>query len=160
MQRARPLNLMRPRSGGERVTNVELFFDLVYVFAVTQISHYLLTHPTVTGALRAGLLLAMTWLLWVYTTWVTNWLDPQRIAVRLMLLALAGASLVMSAALPGAFSARGLIVERGTHASLYALGGRYYDLYTRQHGLEENLFLAPGEGDVVEEEDSASSGRR
>ena len=52
----------------------------------------------------------------------------------------------------------GLIVERGTHASLYALGGRYYDLYTRQHGLEENLFLAPGEGDIVEE-DSASSGR-
>jgi ABC-type multidrug transport system fused ATPase/permease subunit len=45
----------------------------------------------------------------------------------------------------------GQIVERGTHASLYALGGRYYDLYTRQHGLEENLFLAPGEGDTVEE---------
>jgi ABC-type multidrug transport system fused ATPase/permease subunit len=42
----------------------------------------------------------------------------------------------------------GLIVERGTHASLYALGGRYYELYTRQHGIEENLFLAPGEGDV------------
>jgi subfamily B ATP-binding cassette protein MsbA len=46
----------------------------------------------------------------------------------------------------------GMIVERGTHASLYALGGRYYDLYTRQHGLEENLFLAPGEGDAIEEE--------
>ena len=45
----------------------------------------------------------------------------------------------------------GLIVERGTHDSLYALGGRYYDLYTRQHGLEANLFLAPGEGDAVEE---------
>jgi ABC-type multidrug transport system fused ATPase/permease subunit len=45
----------------------------------------------------------------------------------------------------------GSIVERGTHESLYRLGGRYYDLYTRQHGLEENLFLAPGEGDVVEE---------
>ena len=45
----------------------------------------------------------------------------------------------------------GNVVERGTHASLYAQGGRYYDLYTRQHGLEENLFLAPGEGDVVEE---------
>ncbi|WP_233580973.1 ABC transporter ATP-binding protein [Acidipila sp. EB88] len=42
----------------------------------------------------------------------------------------------------------GQIVERGTHDSLYALGGRYYDLYTRQHGIEENLFLAPGEGDV------------
>jgi ABC-type multidrug transport system fused ATPase/permease subunit len=44
---------------------------------------------------------------------------------------------------------QGMIVERGNHAELYALGGRYYDLYTRQHGLEANLFLAPGEGDVV-----------
>jgi subfamily B ATP-binding cassette protein MsbA len=46
----------------------------------------------------------------------------------------------------------GLIVERGTHEELYRLGGRYFDLYTRQHGLETNLFLAPGEGDVVPEE--------
>ena len=52
----------------------------------------------------------------------------------------------------------GLIVERGTHGSCTQLGGRYYDLYTRQHGLETNLFLAPGEGDVVEEEDPTSSG--
>ncbi len=45
----------------------------------------------------------------------------------------------------------GRIVESGTHQSLYDLGGRYYELYTKQHGIEENLFLAPGEGDVVEE---------
>jgi ABC-type multidrug transport system fused ATPase/permease subunit len=45
----------------------------------------------------------------------------------------------------------GRIVERGTHQSLYALGGRYYDLYTRQHGIDSNLFLAPGEGDLVPE---------
>jgi ABC-type multidrug transport system fused ATPase/permease subunit len=44
---------------------------------------------------------------------------------------------------------QGRIVERGTHAQLYAARGRYYDLYTRQHGVEENLFLAPGEGDTV-----------
>ncbi len=44
---------------------------------------------------------------------------------------------------------QGRIVERGNHAELFAMGGRYYDLYTRQHGLEENLFLAPGEGDEV-----------
>jgi subfamily B ATP-binding cassette protein MsbA len=44
---------------------------------------------------------------------------------------------------------QGRIVERGTHAQLYAARGRYYDLYTRQHGVEENLFLAPGEGDAI-----------
>src|SRR6516162_11901065 len=98
---------MRARAGAERVTNVELFFDLVYVFAVTQISHYLLAHPTVTGALQAGLLLIMIWLVWVYTTWVTNWLDPERIAVRLLLLALMLVSLAMSAGLPRAFGDSG-----------------------------------------------------
>jgi len=46
---------------------------------------------------------------------------------------------------------QGRILERGTHEELYKLGGRYFDLYTRQHGLETNLFLAPGEGDVVPE---------
>src|SRR6266404_272162 len=50
----------------------------------------------------------------------------------------------------------GRIIERGTHQSLYALGGRYYDLYTRQHGLETNLFLAPGEGDGSRVDDSSS----
>jgi subfamily B ATP-binding cassette protein MsbA len=54
----------------------------------------------------------------------------------------------------------GRIVERGTHASLYAAGGRYYDLYTRQHGLEANLFLAPGEGETVEPEGEAQGPRR
>jgi ABC-type microcin C transport system duplicated ATPase subunit YejF len=44
---------------------------------------------------------------------------------------------------------QGRILERGTHAQLYAARGRYYDLYTRQHGVEVNLFLAPGEGDAV-----------
>jgi ABC-type multidrug transport system fused ATPase/permease subunit len=53
----------------------------------------------------------------------------------------------------------GKILERGKHAELLALNGRYHDLYTRQHGLEENLFLSPGEGDKVEEKSGGAGGR-
>jgi ABC-type multidrug transport system fused ATPase/permease subunit len=53
----------------------------------------------------------------------------------------------------------GRIIERGTHSSLYAAGGRYYDLYTKQHSLEENLFLAPGEGSSLDVEDTEAGGR-
>src|SRR5262249_18306302 len=51
----------------------------------------------------------------------------------------------------------GRIIERGTHETLLKLNGRYYDLYTRQHGIETNLFLAPGEGDALSDEASAAS---
>jgi low temperature requirement protein LtrA len=95
-------------SHAQGATNVELFFDLVYVFAITQLSHRLLEHATVRGALDTLLLFAMVWLVWAYTTWVTNWLDPRRLPVRSLLLGLMVASLVMSAALPEAFASRGL----------------------------------------------------
>jgi ABC-type multidrug transport system fused ATPase/permease subunit len=54
---------------------------------------------------------------------------------------------------------QGEIVERGTHAQLYAMRGRYYDLYTRQHGVENNLFLAPGEGDVADANGNGPGGK-
>jgi low temperature requirement protein LtrA len=104
----RRATLLRDRSDGDgpgqRVTNIELFFDLVYVFAVTQLSGHLLGLPTVGGALQTALLLAIVWLAWSYTTWVTNWLDPERMPVRLLLVALMLVSLAMSAALPHAFA--------------------------------------------------------
>ena len=68
----RPLNLLRPQGASARVTNVELFFDLVYVFAVTQLSHYLVDHQSAEGALQALLLLAMVWQGLAYTTWLTS----------------------------------------------------------------------------------------
>ena len=55
---------------------------------------------------------------------------------------------------------QGQIVERGTHAQLYAAQGRYYDLYTRQQGVEENLFLAPGEGDASTVEEQSAAAQR
>ncbi|HKA95366.1 MAG TPA: low temperature requirement protein A [Streptosporangiaceae bacterium] len=108
-----PARLLRTRQGVERVTNVELFFDLVYVFAVTQLSRHLLGRPTVTGALQTALLLAMVWLLWAYTAWVTNWLDPERMPVRLLLFGLLLVALVMWAAIPESFGTRGLIIGIG-----------------------------------------------
>jgi len=96
-----------------RVTNIELFFDLVFVFAITQLSGFLLGHRSFAGALQAALLLAMVWLLWAYTTWLTNWFDPEKIPVRLLLIGLMLVSLVISAALPGAFRSSGLLVGAG-----------------------------------------------
>src|SRR5262245_14553237 len=78
---------LRVRHGHEhhRVTYVELFFDLVFVFAVTQLSHGLLKHLTPLGAVQTALLMLAVWWVWIYTTWFTNWTDPERPAVRLML---------------------------------------------------------------------------
>jgi len=130
--------LLRDRSGAQRVTNIELFFDLVYVFAVTQLSHYLLRHSTVTGALQAGLLLAMVWLIWSYTTWVTNWLDPDLMAVRLLLVALMLISLAMSASLPRAFEDLGAWVG-GAYAVQQIGRTVFMVIALRGHPLEANF---------------------
>ncbi len=110
MTQASAFHLLRERAGAARVTNVELTFDLVYVFTVTQLSHHLLHRPTLAGALQTAVLLGMVWLAWAYTAWATNWLDPERIPVRLLLFTLALVSLLMSAALPTAFGRWGLVV--------------------------------------------------
>jgi low temperature requirement protein LtrA len=112
--------LLRDRTRARRVTNIELFFDLVYVFAVTQLSMYLRDDPTLVVALRTALLLAMVWVCWAYTTWVTNWMDPDRLAVRLLLVALMLISLAMSAALPRAFGGSGELSDLG-----WLVGGAY-----------------------------------
>ena len=101
---------LRTRNGGEqRVTPLELFFDLVYVFAVTQLSHRLLEHLSVRGVLETLMLFLVVWGVWVYTAWFTNWFDPDRLPVRLVLVAVMLASLLMSVAIPEAFGKRGLM---------------------------------------------------
>src|SRR5829696_1797911 len=106
--RADHAGVLRARDAGEqRVTPLELFFDLVYVFAITQLSHLLLNHPTVGGALETLFLLLVVWWAWQYTTWFTNWFDPDALPVRLMLGGVMLASLVMSVPIPEAFGERG-----------------------------------------------------
>jgi low temperature requirement protein LtrA len=102
-------SLLRARHGHARVTYVELFFDLVFVFAITQLSHALLHHLDWAGALQALLLFLAVWWVWIYTAWATNFLDPDRAPVRLALFALMLAGLVLAAAIPGAFGDQGLI---------------------------------------------------
>ena len=91
-----------------RVTNAELFFDLVFVYAVTQLSHTLLGNFTPLGVVQNTLLFLAVWWTWVYTTWVTNWLDPEQTPVRILLFLLMLGGLVLSTSIPTAFGPRGL----------------------------------------------------
>lgn len=102
--------LLRRRDGhGARVTSEELFFDLVYAFAVTQLSHLLLHRLDWLGALDTLILWFAMWLGWQYVCWITNWFDPETPKVRGMLFAVMPLTLVIAAALPEAFGERGLI---------------------------------------------------
>ena len=101
--------LLRSRNSHARVTFVELFFDLVFVFAVTQLSHMLAEHLTLAGALQTLFLLLSVWWVWMYTCWFTNWIDPDKPSVRILMFLLMLAGLLMSAAIPNAFGHEGLL---------------------------------------------------
>ncbi len=104
----------RDRRTGEeqRATALELFFDLVFVFAITQLSLLLVRHLTWTGALETLFLLLVVWWGWNYTTWMTNFVDPDSPPVRVVLLVVMLASLLMAIAIPDAF---------GDRAALFAI---------------------------------------
>ena len=104
-----PVSNRRDGAEESEVSNLELFFDLVFVFAVTQVSHLLLEHLGWKGALESLMVLLVVWWSWQYTTWATNELDPERMPVRFLLLTVMMASLVMAVAIPGAFGGEGLL---------------------------------------------------
>jgi low temperature requirement protein LtrA len=106
--------VLRFRDGGEqRASAVELFFDLVFVFAITQLSRTLLTDLTVQGAGRTLFLLLVVWWAWIYTTWMTNWFDPAHLSVRLVLIASMLAAFLMAIAIPDAFGGRAPLFAGG-----------------------------------------------
>lgn len=103
------IRYVRSGAGERRATYFELFFDLVYVFAVTQLSHHLLGDLTWPGAAQTAFLLLAVYWAWNYTTWMTNWFDPEVGPVRLVLVAVMLASLLMAVSIPEAFDDHGLL---------------------------------------------------
>lgn len=119
-------HLFRNRAAHDQspVTYIELFFDLVFVFAITQLSQRLLSHLTIDGAIKALLLFLPVWWVWIYTSWTTNWLDPERAAVRLMLILMMFGGLALSIAIPDAFGADGLLFA-GSYVAMQVLRNLY-----------------------------------
>jgi len=115
---------------GHRVTPLELFFDLVFVFAITQVTGFLTDNPTAEGLLEGLLLLGALWWAWAAYAWLTNTLNPEEGAVRLAVFAAIGAMLIVGLATPNAFGSEGVVfgiayfVVRALHLVLYAIAGK------------------------------------
>ncbi len=111
-------SVLRGHGGGHApVSYLELFFDLVFVFAITQLSHSLHHHLTWHGLAENAALFLAVWWGWIYTSWVSNWADPDRLPIRLLLLGVMLASLAMAVAIPDAFAGNGLLFA-GSYVTL------------------------------------------
>ncbi len=121
---------VRSVDGEERVTPLELFFDLVFVFAFTQVTGFLAANETGEGLLRGALLLAALWWAWGTYAWLTNTVDPEEGAVRLAVFAAAAAMLIVALATPAAFGSEAIVfgiayfLVRTLHLVLFAIAGR------------------------------------
>ena len=129
---------VRSTEGEERVTPLELFFDLVFVFAITQVTGFLAANQTGEGLFRGFLLLAALWWAWEAYAWLTNTLDPEEGAVRLAFFASAAAMLIVALATPKAFGSEALVFGVA-YAIVRAL---HLVLYTKAAGADPELRAA------------------
>ncbi|WP_336775516.1 low temperature requirement protein A [Paenibacillus sp. MMO-58] len=118
-----------------KVSFIELFFDLIFVFAVTQLSHSFLKNFTLEGAIHLGILTMAIWWVWIFTAWVMNWLNPETTRVRFMLIALMLVGLIMSSSLPEAFEKTGIYFACAY--TLFQVGRTAYTVWVLQHGSTE-----------------------
>jgi low temperature requirement protein LtrA len=145
------LPIMRtPAEAEQRATFFELFFDLVYVFAVTQLSHSLLADLTWSGAAETAFMLVAVYWAWNYTTWMTNWFDPDTVPVRLVLVFVMLASLLMAVAIPEGFGRYALLfacaysgLQIGRNAFVVAVTPRGAFNQNFRHILAWSLLSAP-----------------
>lgn len=115
-------SVVRPREVARAVTPLELLFDLVYVFAVSQLSHHLVEHVEWRGIAETLVLTLAAMYAWFMTVWTSNWLDVERRPVQLMLLGLMFASLLMSTSIVGAFDYNPPWSWVGDRAALFVVG--------------------------------------
>jgi low temperature requirement protein LtrA len=144
-------SLRRSAGSEQRATTLELFYDLVFVFAITQVSHLLLAHLTWEGAGQSVLVLLVVWWSWNYTTWVTNELDPESVVVRLLLIAMMLASLLMAIAIPEAFGDKALLfaasyvaIQVGRHTFLTFVAAEPGTIERQRAGRILTWFVAAG----------------
>jgi low temperature requirement protein LtrA len=115
---------------GERVTPLELFFDLVFVLALTQCTTLIARTPTWEGTLKGLLVLGVLWWSWTGYAWLTSVLDPEEGSVRLAMFAAMAAFLIAALCVPGAFGAEALLfacayaVVRAAHIALFMIASR------------------------------------
>ena len=131
------------KEGRYEASPVELLFDLVFVFAATRLSHYLVEHLDFTGLLQTFIMLLAVWWFWDHTVWTTNWFDPEKWAVRALLFAAMGLGLVMSTSILGAFDDLGMIFILG-YLGMHVLRGAFIIVaaWRDNRELSMNLVLA------------------
>jgi low temperature requirement protein LtrA len=129
----REVGLIRRPEEPPRAVFLELFFDLVFVYALAQLSQEWLQHLTWTGTFQSLLLLLTLWWVWSVTAWVTDLYDPRRPSIQLVVIATMLGTLLMAAALPQAFGRWGLIFA-GTYVAIHT--GRGLFLVSAQRGYE------------------------
>jgi low temperature requirement protein LtrA len=130
VQARAPRRLTRAEEGEAKVSPLELFFDLVFVFALTQVTAFMAADPTFTSMGRSVLVLALLWWMWSGYAWLTSTVDPEQVLPRVVMFGAMAAMLVVALAVPGAFGAdgeiwaAGYIAIRVLHATLFYVAAR------------------------------------
>jgi low temperature requirement protein LtrA len=135
MATSRAAYLIRAPGAPRRATFLELFFDLVYVFGLAQLSRELIQHLSWSGAFQTLVLLLALYWVWSVTTWITDLYDPQRLEIQLVIVATMFASLVMAVAVPEAFGERGLIFA-SAYVVIHVGRGLFFVVAMRGHELQ------------------------
>jgi low temperature requirement protein LtrA len=125
---------------GRNASTLELFFDLVYVFAITQVVSFIHEDPTVTGFAKGAFLLALLWWTWSIYTWTTNWTGTDGVPIRLFLLAAMGATLLMALEVPDAFGEASVWFGL-TYFAVRMLAAGFYWVASKDHPTQRAAFI-------------------